>query len=196
MVLVLSSCNFVESFKEIQSQAEAAATILEKDVGTKPSVGWNIRNDTFTTLNVVFDGSKVATLSVRELESKVRRAVSSSFKEQPEQLIVSTRWELPEAVKESLAQHLKLMKQQHRHDLEHGMGRVSLPNALEPKYPNGGQWVFPATSHFTDRVTGEQRRHHLHESVLQRAFKEARLQAGVSNWPDAIRCVIHLPLIY
>ena len=34
---------------------------------------------------------------------------------------------------------------------------------------------FSATSHFTDRVTGEQRRHHLHESVLQRAFKEARL---------------------
>jgi hypothetical protein len=51
------------------------------------------------------------------------------------------------------------------------------------KYPNAGkewdwQWVFPATSQFTDRVTGEQRRHHLHESVLQRAFKEARLEAG------------------
>jgi site-specific recombinase XerD len=39
--------------------------------------------------------------------------------------------------------------------------------------------VFPATSHCTDTVTGEKRRHHLHESVLQRAFKEARLKAGV-----------------
>jgi hypothetical protein len=38
----------------------------------------------------------------------------------------------------------------------------------------GWQWVFPATSHYTDRLTGEKRRHHLHESVLQRAFKEAR----------------------
>jgi len=59
-----------------------------------------------------------------------------------------------------------------------------LPNALDRKYPNAGkewgwQWVFPATSHYTDRSTGEKRRHHLHESVLQRAFKEARLKAGV-----------------
>jgi site-specific recombinase XerD len=33
----------------------------------------------------------------------------------------------------------------------------------------GWQWVFPATSHYTDKVTGERRRHHLHESVLQKA---------------------------
>jgi len=39
--------------------------------------------------------------------------------------------------------------------------------------------VFPATSHYTDRVTGEKHRHHLHESVLQRAVKEARLKAGI-----------------
>ena len=61
-----------------------------------------------------------------------------------------------------------------------------LPNALDRKYPNAGkewgwQWVFPATSHYTDTVTGEKRRHHLHESVLQRAFKEAVLKAGVSK---------------
>ncbi len=65
-----------------------------------------------------------------------------------------------------------------------GLGRISLPDALERKYPNvgkewGWQWVFPATSHFSDRITGEQRRHHLHESVLQCGFKEARLKAGV-----------------
>ncbi|MGH7773613.1 MAG: tyrosine-type recombinase/integrase [Candidatus Binatia bacterium] len=39
--------------------------------------------------------------------------------------------------------------------------------------------MFPATSHYTDLLTGEKRRHHLHESVLQRAFKEARLKAGI-----------------
>ena len=41
----------------------------------------------------------------------------------------------------------------------------------------GWQWVFPATSHYTDRLTGEKRRHHLHESVLQRA--SASGEAGV-----------------
>ncbi|HSE86718.1 MAG TPA: integron integrase [Candidatus Binatia bacterium] len=91
---------------------------------------------------------------------------------------------LPSAVRDSLIQHLRGVKSQHDEDLEHGLGRVSLPNALDRKYPNAGkewgwQWVFPATSHYTDRLTGEKRRHYLHESVLQRAFKEARLKAGV-----------------
>ena len=39
--------------------------------------------------------------------------------------------------------------------------------------------MFPATSHYTDAVTGEKRRHHLHESVLQWTFKDARLKARV-----------------
>jgi hypothetical protein len=35
------------------------------------------------------------------------------------------------------------------------------------------------TSHYADEVTGEKRRHHFSESVLQRAFKEARIKAGM-----------------
>jgi integron integrase len=93
---------------------------------------------------------------------------------------------LPAAVKEPLAKHLDVVRRQHQRDLERGMGRVALPNALERKYLNAGkewgwQWVFPATSHFTDKVTGERRRHHLHESVLQKAVKEAVQKAGVSK---------------
>ena len=91
---------------------------------------------------------------------------------------------LPAAIKEPLFRHLQSVKRQHDEDLKQGLGRVVLPNALERKYPNAGkewgwQWVFPATSHYTDAVTGEKRRHHLHESVLQKAFKEARLRAGI-----------------
>jgi integron integrase len=93
---------------------------------------------------------------------------------------------LPATVKEPLLRHLHVVKRQHEEDLKAGLGRVSLPNALERKYPNAGkewgwQWVFPATSHFIDRVTGEKRRHHLHESVLQKAFKEARLKADITK---------------
>ena len=70
---------------------------------------------------------------------------------------------------------------QHKEDIKKGFGRVALPNALERKYPNGGrqwawQWVFPAPQHYTDRITGEKRRHHLHESVLQRAVRDAGRQ--------------------
>ena len=93
---------------------------------------------------------------------------------------------LPAAVKEPLLRHLQAVKRQHEGDLKVGLGRVSLPNALERKYPNAGrewgwQWMFPATSHYTDRVTGEKRRHHLHESVLQKAVKDARLRAGIAK---------------
>jgi integron integrase len=93
---------------------------------------------------------------------------------------------LPAAVKEPLTKYLEAIKRLHQRDIERGLGRVTLPNALERKYPNAGkewgwQWLFPATSHFTDKVTGEKRRHHLHESVLQKAVKEAVRKSGVSK---------------
>lgn len=91
---------------------------------------------------------------------------------------------LPAAMREPLKAHLEKVKLLHGEDLRAGLGRVALPGALERKYPGapkewGWQWVFPATSHYVDQETGERRRHHLHESVLQKAFKEARIQAGV-----------------
>lgn len=93
---------------------------------------------------------------------------------------------LPAAAKDPLLRHLQAVKRRHEEDLGQGMGRVSLPDALEHKYPNAGkewgwQWVFPATSQYIDRLTGEKRRHHLHESVLQKAVKDARLMAGLSK---------------
>ncbi|MBI5096242.1 MAG: tyrosine-type recombinase/integrase, partial [Nitrospirae bacterium] len=74
----------------------------------------------------------------------------------------------------------------HRHDLDLGLGRVVLPDALDRKYPNasrewGWQWVFPASRYYTDQVTREQYRHHLHESVIQKAVKEAARKAGISK---------------
>jgi hypothetical protein len=71
-------------------------------------------------------------------------------------------------------------------DLSKGAGWVALPGGLERKYPNTGrewawQWVFPATSGYLDRETGKRRRHHLHESVVQRAVKEAVRRAGIAK---------------
>lgn len=91
---------------------------------------------------------------------------------------------LPVAVKDLLYEHVQRVKRLHEKDLRQGLGRVSLPNALARKYPNaprewGWQWVCPATSHYVDRMNGEKRRHHLHESVLQKTFKEARIKAQV-----------------
>jgi integron integrase len=93
---------------------------------------------------------------------------------------------LPTVARQPLVQHLQSVKLQHEEDLRQGLGRVILPNALERKYPNAGkewgwQWVFPASSHYSDRETGERRRHHLHESVMQKALKEARHRAGIAK---------------
>ena len=93
---------------------------------------------------------------------------------------------LPASVKAGLAQHLDRVRRQHQFDLERGAGWVELPYALKRKYPSAGrewpwQWVFPATRIYVDRVTGERRRHHLHESVLQRAVKDAVRRAGIAK---------------
>jgi site-specific recombinase XerD len=71
-------------------------------------------------------------------------------------------------------------------DVEHGAGWVELPYALARKYPHAGrewvwQWVFPATRFYRDRTTGQVRRHHLHESVLQKAVKDAVGRAGIAK---------------
>ena len=66
---------------------------------------------------------------------------------------------LPGAVKADLAQHLQRVKRQHE----------------------SWQWVFPAARPFVDRGTGQRRRHHLHESVLQRAVREAARRAGIAK---------------
>ena len=85
-----------------------------------------------------------------------------------------------------MARHLERVRTQHQRDLAIGAGYVELPDALALKYPNASreiawQWVFPATRIYRDRTTGERRRHHLDESVLQRAVKEAVRQAGVNK---------------
>jgi integron integrase len=70
----------------------------------------------------------------------------------------------------------------------HGLAdvRATMPHALDRKYPNAGrewawQYVFPASGNCVDRETGELRRHHLHESAVQRAVKEAVRQAGITK---------------
>jgi integron integrase len=91
---------------------------------------------------------------------------------------------LPAAAKAELARQLERVRQHHERDLQHGAGWVELPDALARKYPNAGRelawpWVFPATRFYVDRSTGQRRRHHLHESVVQRAVNAAVRGAGL-----------------
>ncbi len=93
---------------------------------------------------------------------------------------------LPEKIVEPLKEHLKYVKELHEHDLKHGFISVYLPDALERKYPNAGKelgwkFVFPATQISTDPRSKIQRRHHIHESVLQKAVKQTIRKAGITK---------------
>ncbi len=93
---------------------------------------------------------------------------------------------LPQAVIEPLQRQLDYAKAVHQQDLREGFGEVSLPFALERKYPNAGkewgwQYVFPSKQRSVDPYSGTIRRHHLDEKGLQRAVKEAVRAAGLTK---------------
>jgi len=91
---------------------------------------------------------------------------------------------LPATLVEPLQEHLLQVRELHAKDLADGWGRVQMPGALDRKYPNAPaewrwQWVFPQKIRWKNRKTGEEGRHHLHETILQRAVKEAVAKAGI-----------------
>jgi integron integrase len=93
---------------------------------------------------------------------------------------------LPQAVKAPLAEHMKRVRAIHQCDRQDGWGRVPLPDALARKYLNAAadwrwQYVFPAEHRWVNQQTGEQGRHHVHESAVQRAVKDAVRKAGIAK---------------
>jgi len=93
---------------------------------------------------------------------------------------------LPEIAVQPLHAQLGEAKRLHEIDLREGFGEVHLPYALARKYPRAGfewgwQYVFPSAKRSADPEDGVIRRHHLDESVLARALKEARRCAGIAK---------------
>jgi integron integrase len=93
---------------------------------------------------------------------------------------------LPTSVRTRLTAHLEDVRRQHHRDLSEGLGRVTVPAALERKYPNAPtewswQFVFPAARICRDPRFGPPSRYHLHESVVQRAVTAAVRRAGIAK---------------
>jgi integron integrase len=93
---------------------------------------------------------------------------------------------LPTAVKEPLTGRLAQLREEYDANVQRGAAAVHLPDALARKYPKAPmkwawQWVFPASDLCTDPRTGVRARFHLHESVLQRAVKEAVYRARIGK---------------
>lgn len=93
---------------------------------------------------------------------------------------------LPLAAAGALQTHLERVREAHRGDVASGGGWVALPEGGgEPACSAGRewawQWVFPATRTYVDADTGQRRRHHMHQTVLQDAVRRAVAAAGIGK---------------
>ena len=93
---------------------------------------------------------------------------------------------LPKMAVPALRVHLERTCGRFERDLRGGVSGAPLPNALVGKLPSANrdwawQYVFPAARVYVERETGKRRRHHLHETAIQRAFAAAVRSSGMSK---------------
>jgi integron integrase len=93
---------------------------------------------------------------------------------------------LPARLEAPLRAQLEEAQRVHRRDLAAGFGEVWLPDALARKYTGaarewGWQYAFPAERRSVDPHSGVVRRHHVDESALQRAVKNAVRRTGIGK---------------
>jgi integron integrase len=127
-------------------------------------------------------------LRVKDLEFGNNRIVVRDTKGGEDRVVP-----LPVVVRAALPTWLSRVKRMHEKDLADGFGSVHLPDAIARKFPGadrewGWQYVFPGEHRSRDprgkESPGEpqpERRHHLHETVVQRALRRAVLDVGISR---------------
>jgi integron integrase len=120
-------------------------------------------------------------LRVKDVDFGMRQLVVRGGKGNKDRLTM-----LPAAAESPLRDQLERARALHARDLASGGGEVELPGALSRKLPEaarawGWQWVFPAATRYRDAESGVWRRHHAHESVLQRAVHDAGQRAMLSK---------------
>ncbi len=93
---------------------------------------------------------------------------------------------LPDRIEEELRAQVERVRLLHERDLADGCGAVYLPHALAVKYPSaatafGWQYVFPASQRSLDPRSGVERRHHLSDSAVQKAVRQAARRADLAK---------------
>jgi integron integrase len=124
---------------------------------------------------------EVLRLRVKDLDFANRQIIVRDGKGENDRVTM-----FPDVLLEPLRLHLKQVKAQHDIDLSQGYGTVYLPYALERKYPNATrefawQYVFTAPVLSIDPPSGIKQRHHLNESSLQKAIKQAARLAKIDK---------------
>lgn len=93
---------------------------------------------------------------------------------------------MPGALIDDLRKQVSWIMKQHHKDSDAGCGTVYMPNALSRKYPNAvselrWQFLFPASRLAIDPRSGIMRRHHIHQSAVQKAIKKAATESGLTK---------------
>ncbi len=118
-------------------------------------------------------------LRVKDLDSEKREILIRDGKGRKDRRTI-----VPAALVEPLRRHLEVTHQQHEGDLRAGAGFVALPDALDR--------IFPATRTYREPTSGQRRRHHLHETDIQRGVREAAARARITiRHPPARRRLRH-----
>jgi len=118
-------------------------------------------------------------LRVHDVDFKYHHVVVRDGKREKQRVTM-----LPHSLAPLLQRHLEKVRRLHLEDLQAGFGEAALPHALALKYPHAGrlwgwQFLFPASQRSLDPASGKIRRHHLDESAVQRAVREAIRKAGI-----------------
>jgi integron integrase len=118
-------------------------------------------------------------LRVKDIDFEYSQIVVRDGKNRKDRVTI-----LPDVVVGPLRSQLRRVSDQHGRALELGFSGVELPEALERKFPSapidlGWQYVFPAARPTRDPRTGALRRHHVHETSVQRAVRQAARRAGI-----------------
>lgn len=102
---------------------------------------------------------------------------------------------LPDACQEDLRAQISAAQAIQESDRRAGLAGVWMPDALARKYPRAGLelgwfWVFPSRTLSTDPREGVVRRHHMHDSVVQKAVKAAAAAARIHK-PVSVHTLRH-----
>ena len=125
--------------------------------------------------------SEGLSLRIKDIDFAQRQIVARDTKGNESRVTM-----LPDSLIEPLQEHLRKVKRLHELDLDQGYGSVYLPFALERKHPHADrawiwQFVFPSTGRSRDPRSGIIRRHHLHESGVQKTLKQAVRASGIAK---------------
>ncbi len=93
---------------------------------------------------------------------------------------------MPKSLRQKLKEQLEHSKKLHELDLKAGYGRVSLPYALQRKYPNADrqwiwQYVFPSTKLSRDPESGQVKRHHLYPNIMEDSLRRAVRSSAINK---------------